>query len=179
MSDPLNPKDQVASQKAPLELVSDIACAMESLAMLNGKGKYGGVNYRGSQVRAMVYIGALKRHLLCWLNGEESDSEGVPHLGAMRACLGIIIDAQVCGTLVDDRPPACPNIAKYMADLAKTSEALVKLHADKSPKHWTIADPLGGQANGYKGTEDSSAAGKGGPRGGLLGGYPGVGQREP
>jgi hypothetical protein len=76
----------------------------ESLAMLDGEWKYGYRNWREKDVRARIYINAAMRHLAAWAEGQErADDSKVHHLGHARACLGILLDAQANGNLIDDR----------------------------------------------------------------------------
>ena len=84
--------------------VPPVAIAHESCAMLDGDLKYGFRNWRQNDVQARIYIDACKRHLDSWLEGEEcADDSGVHHLGHARACLGILLDAQENGNLIDNR----------------------------------------------------------------------------
>lgn len=100
-----NPKDQFGRMKPPLHLIPPAATIIESMAMKNGSDKYGPFNWRGKTVAATVYLGAALRHIAAWMDGEENASDsGVHHLGHARASLGIILDAQVQGSMVDDRP---------------------------------------------------------------------------
>ena len=104
--DDTNPKDILGAQKVPLELVPPSSEIYQALAMQNGL-KYGPYNWRTKKVRAMVYVGALRRHMAAWLDGENiSPDSGVPHLGHALACLGILVDAIETGNLIDDRPAA-------------------------------------------------------------------------
>lgn len=99
-----NPKDILGIKKVPLDQVSPVANAHESCAMLDGDLKYGFRNWRAKDVKARIYIAACKRHLDSWLDGEETAPDsGVHHLGHARACLGILLDAQENGNLIDDR----------------------------------------------------------------------------
>ncbi len=102
-----NPKDALGAAKLPLHLVPASGIAYEAMAFLDGASKYDPYNWRGNKVVASIYIAACKRHLDLWFDALEEDAvdSGVPHLGAARACLGIIIDAKETGNLVDDRPP--------------------------------------------------------------------------
>ncbi len=113
--------------------------ATASLSFLNGALKYGRNNWRAKGVSASIYVSAAKRHIDAWFEGEELDGEGVPHLGAAIACVGIIIDAKAAGKLTDDRQME----AGYSA-LAKELTALIAplqaLHAEKNPHHYTVAD---------------------------------------
>lgn len=107
MSDKLstNPKDKLGIKKVQLDKVPDTSIIYQALAMEDGALKYGPYNWRETRVSASIYVAAAKRHLALWLNGEELTRDTkVPNLGAVLACIGIIIDAQIAGTLVDDRP---------------------------------------------------------------------------
>jgi hypothetical protein len=102
--DESNPKDLLGILKVDMAAVPPAAIAHESLAMQDGERKYGYRNYRSKKVRARIYISACMRHLNAWLEGEEeAEDSGIHHLGHARACLGIILDAQENGTLLDDR----------------------------------------------------------------------------
>lgn len=102
-----NPKDAIGRKKPMLHLIPPSALILESLAMRNGAEKYNPYNWRRATVAATVYVDAVMRHLLAWLDGEENAPDsGIHHLAHARASLGIIIDAQVQGTMVDDRPSA-------------------------------------------------------------------------
>lgn len=117
-----NPKDRIGQTKPPLHLIPPAAEVLESVVMGLGARKYGAFNWRSAKVRATVYIAAAKRHLAQWLDGESNDIEsGVSHLAHARACLGILLDAQATGNMVDDRPP--PGVAS----------ALISQHTGEPP----------------------------------------------
>jgi hypothetical protein len=99
-----NPKDVVASERIPMDLWPPAATAMGVIAMLNGSLKYGRANWRKIPVRATVYVGAAQRHLAAWIDGEDADEDGVPHLSSVLASLAIVVDALAAETLIDDRP---------------------------------------------------------------------------
>lgn len=102
-----NPKDKFGRKKPPLHLIPATATILESLAMGNGAEKYGPYNWRSQTVAATVYIAATMRHLQAWLDGEENASDSdIHHLAHARASLGILLDAQELGMMVDDRPIA-------------------------------------------------------------------------
>ncbi len=102
-----NPKDRVGDTKPPLHLIPPAAEILEAVVMGLGARKYGPYNWRSSSIRATVYVAAAKRHLAQWLDGQDDDVEsGVSHLAHARACLGILLDAQACQRLIDDRPPS-------------------------------------------------------------------------
>jgi hypothetical protein len=139
-SKPSNPKDLIGSGKLPLHLWPTTATAMGCIGLLNGMLKYGRSNFRAIGIRASIYYDALRRHIDAWFEGEEVDADdGVPHLAAALACLAIIVDAQAAGKFTDDRAYA----AKYRTlvnSLTPHVARLKALHADKDPKHFTIAD---------------------------------------
>ncbi len=134
-----NPKDGIGATKLPLDLVPQTAIAMASLAHLDGALKYGKWNWRKAGVRASIYLAAARRHLAKWEDGDELDPDGVYHLGHVLACVNILIDAQACGKLFDDRPPKV-NLEGYFAKLTGWVGRLTKKHAGKNPRHWTLAD---------------------------------------
>jgi hypothetical protein len=137
---PTNPKDLVATNKAPLDLVPDSAVVGLAMAFLEGALKYGKFNWRIAGVQASVYVGACRRHLARWNNGEECDPKTrVHHLDSAMACLAILRDAMVCGKLIDNRPPKAP-IAEMIEELAGISEHLREMNSDKSPHQFTIKD---------------------------------------
>src|SRR5687767_12813836 len=94
-SKPTNPKDAVGTTKLPMSLVPESVIAYASLAWLEGKTKYGGVNWREAGVRTSIYIDALKRHCAKYYDGGEwaDPKTKVPHLASIIACAGIILDA--------------------------------------------------------------------------------------
>lgn len=143
-SKPTNPKDAIGSSKLPLHLVPTTMTAMASIAFLNGALKYGRSNWREAGVRASIYVDACKRHLDAWFEGEEVDpDDGVPHLAAALACIGIIVDAGVAGKLTDDRMYPCGDEHQYRAfidRLTGTVAALKNQHAGKNPKHYSKQD---------------------------------------
>lgn len=130
-----NPKDVYGRMKPPLHLIPPVASIHESMAMKDGAEKYGPYNWRAKTVAATVYIGACLRHLFAYQDGEINAADsGVHHLGHARACLGIILDAESNGTLVDDRP--LPG---------KAAELLVKLTEDKNrPRSVAIQEIVSG-----------------------------------
>jgi hypothetical protein len=136
-----NPKDVIGSTKLPLSLVPPLTVAYASIAHLNGALKYGKGNWRKAGVRASIYADAAKRHIDSWLDGEEVDPEdGVPHLSAVLACIGIILDSRACGKLTDDRMMRNPGYRAEVAQLTAHVKRLQELHKDKQPRHFTIAD---------------------------------------
>lgn len=134
-----NPKDLVGDDKLPLHLWPPSATAYGCLGMLEGKLKYGLVNYRGSKVIASIYVAAAKRHLDEWYEGLDYTDEGNPSLGNALATIAIIVDAIVNESLIDDRPytPIRGAYHKMRVELTKQVKHLKELFAEKRPKHWT------------------------------------------
>lgn len=119
----LNPKDRLGILKPSLHLVPASANILESVVFALGAKKYGGsFNWREHKISASIYVSAAMRHILQWFDGQDIDAEsGVTHLAHARACLGIMIDAEACGTLIDDRPNAGPA-ADLIASLTTMPE---------------------------------------------------------
>lgn len=147
---PSNPKDAIGSGKLPLHLWPNTASALGCLGLLDGMCKYGRSNWRVAGVRASIYYDAAKRHLDKWFEGQDIDEEfdgegnlvggsGLPHLAHALACLAILVDAQAAGKLTDDRMVA-GGYHDFLARLTPHVARLKALHADKDPKHYTIAD---------------------------------------
>jgi hypothetical protein len=103
-----NPKDEMAKKlkKNTFHAIPDTALVELGKAMLDGKNKYGLMNWRGgNSVAASAYFDAQLRHLLAWWEGQQcAEDSGVHHLGHAMACNAILIDAERRGCLIDDRP---------------------------------------------------------------------------
>jgi hypothetical protein len=70
-----------------------------------GAEKYGPFNWRKDPVEAMTYVHAAMRHLTSWVDGESVDPEsGESHIAHVASCMAILLDANACGTMIDDRP---------------------------------------------------------------------------
>lgn len=112
-----NPKDLIGVTKPPLRLVPPALMLHVSKVMALGAAKYGPYNWREHSVRYSIYLEAAMRHLLSALDGEEIDPESnQPHTAHVAACMGIVLDAQSLGKLVDDRatPGAAAKLIKDM-----------------------------------------------------------------
>jgi hypothetical protein len=143
---PSNPKDIVGSNKLPLHLWPATATAVGCLGLLDGMLKYGRSNWRAAGIRSSIYVDAAKRHLDRWFEGEDCDKDsGLPHLSHALACLAILVDAQAAGKLNDDRQMT-GGFHKLLDDLTPHVGRLKAIHADKAPKHWTIADAIEARA---------------------------------
>lgn len=138
----VNPKQALGLSSIPMNLLSPIACAYGSLGKLNGKLKYGGSNFIGTEVIMSIYMDAIRRHLDGIMAGEEFDpADGVPHFGAMLANIDIILCARAGGTLIDDRP-LLKGYREEMDKLKPIVAHLQELHKDKNPKHYLLKDTL-------------------------------------
>lgn len=116
---PSNPKDSVGIKRVPFSTVPAIPVAEVGLAMLEGALKYGRHNYRAIGVRSSVYYDAAMRHLTRWWEGEDIDPDsGLPHIVKALASLIVLRDAEICGKLTDDRPPASPEWATKLNEMA-------------------------------------------------------------
>lgn len=101
-----NPKHVRAQKegKAPMEYLLYEVLEMDAHVHKSGADKYGVRNWRIDAIMASTYEGAILRHFLAWAKGQDLDPEsGKPHLVHLRACCAIVLDAQRCGKLVDDR----------------------------------------------------------------------------
>ncbi len=125
-----NPKDDAAAgTRVDLSLFPHTALVHAALAMTEGHLKYGGYNYRISGVKASVYLAALRRHTDKWEAGQNWDLKTlVHHLGSVIACCSIIIDAEECGKLIDDRPPAVPDIDELYDRAEQITQHLHKIY---------------------------------------------------
>lgn len=137
---PTNPKDAIGSGKLPLDLVPDTAIVELATGFLEGALKYGKYNWRVEGVRASIYIAAAGRHMAKYKNGEDRDQKTrVKHLASVMACCAIIMDAELCGKLVDDRPPVAP-MRELIDGYAEQVAYLKELFKDHHPHQHTIQD---------------------------------------
>jgi catechol 2,3-dioxygenase-like lactoylglutathione lyase family enzyme len=70
-----NPKDLLGAKKPDASKIPAVAIAWESLAMMDGAGKYDPYNWRANKVVASIYVAAAKRHLDLWFEGQRQLSE--------------------------------------------------------------------------------------------------------
>ncbi len=102
-----DPKSAIGATKPSMSVVPPVALLQLCTAMQDGAGKYGAMNWRGTGVNALVYYNACMRHLMAWFDGEDkAEDSGVHHLAHAMACLAIMMDAEACQKLTDDRPQA-------------------------------------------------------------------------
>jgi hypothetical protein len=135
-----NPKDIIGSDKVPMGLMPDSAIIAGNMAFLEGALKYGRYNWRIAGVRASIYKDAMDRHKSAWWNGEDIDPDSdLDHLFKMLACVSILIDAKICGKLIDDRPPRAP-VAGMLRRFGDMVKKVKDRYADRKPHQYTIAD---------------------------------------
>ena len=104
MNTPNDPKGAAGAAKTPLGLIPPWAMEQAALAHKLGKEKYGPFNWRDTGVCASTYVNAIMRHLNAWRDGENLDPEsGISHLAHIICSCNILLDADYCDTLQDDR----------------------------------------------------------------------------
>lgn len=114
-----NPKDLIGAKKVSLTKIPPVALAHCATAMMDGARKYSSYNWRAKDVQADIYVDAALRHLLAWFDGEETAEDSqVHHLGHAMACCAILMDAQACGGLVDNRPSKAGAFLRVMREWA-------------------------------------------------------------
>jgi hypothetical protein len=140
-----NPKTHVGRLKPSLHAIPPSALIALGLAMENGEGKYGLMNWRHNEVASSVYYDAALRHLLAWWDGEDIASDShIHHLGHVMACCAILIDAEIGNCRIDDRPVAGPTAA-FIDHLhqqridAATQVAMARINAVAEPEDWPTA----------------------------------------
>lgn len=127
-----NPKDAVGIDKVSISCVPLNVLLEVALAMQEGALKYGRHNYRAVGVRASVYVDATFRHLAAWWEGEDKDPDsGLPHLIKAIACLVVVSDARARHQLNDDRPPASPK--DMISFLNSQAKSLNERYPDPKP----------------------------------------------
>ncbi len=138
-----NPKDAAGRAKVPMHLWPASATAYGAIGLLEGELKYGRNNFRGTQVAASVYVSAAKRHIDAWFEQQEVAADtGSLHLGNALACLAILVDASVNGTLLDDRN-FVPDSSAHDVMMGKLTAQVAKLKTQfggQTPKHWDARD---------------------------------------
>lgn len=103
--DLVNPKTLMGARRVDISLLPAAGIIHGSHAMMDGAAKYNPYNWREKKVPARTYISAAMRHLLDYLDGEETATDsGVHHLGHVIGCCAIVLDAMETGNLIDDRP---------------------------------------------------------------------------
>ena len=141
--DTTNPKALLGLTNLPMTMLSPLTIALGNLGKLNGKLKYGGANYIGTEVVMSIYMDAILRHFYAILCGEDADPiDNVPHWGAILANIDIIVNAQAAGSLIDDRLRSDGQL-EAMRELKPLVASLQELHKEKNPKHYYMKDADG------------------------------------
>ena len=74
-----------------------------SRVLSKGAEKYGRDNWHKVDVRSR-YVGALLRHVLAWMGGQDKDPDsGEPHLAHAACCVLFLLELEALGLGVDDR----------------------------------------------------------------------------
>lgn len=133
----INPKDRCGVKKIPLGLCSPRARIEWAKVMAQGAEDYGEYNWRIKKVRLSIYLDAIDRHCMAMQDGEMIDPKSqCSHAGHVMACGSIIIDAEACGALVDDRfihnGAAIREMAR-MAGAQNYDEERAKARANRTP----------------------------------------------
>jgi hypothetical protein len=102
-----NPKYVQAQKdgKAPLEYLLPSLWEEDARVHKHGADKYGIRNWRKDSILASTYNAAILRHFKAYFeDGENIDPDsGESHLTHIRACCAVMRDAEIHGTLIDDR----------------------------------------------------------------------------
>ncbi len=104
-----NPKHIQAMKdgKAPLEYLITSIEDDDAWVLKGGADKYGVRNWTIDKILASTYEGAIRRHFKEWSEGRDIDPDsGKHHFHHIRACCGIVLDADKKGMLIDDRDRA-------------------------------------------------------------------------
>jgi len=112
-----DPKGAAGALKTPLGLIPPSAMEQTALVHKLGAEKYGPFNWRDTGVCASTYINAILRHLNAWRDGENLDPEsGISHLAHIACSCNILLDADYCGTMQDDRNTTPQNWPEKQED---------------------------------------------------------------
>ena len=97
------PKDRVSEHRPDLALPLR-GVIEQAKAHADGARKYGRYNWREEAVAARVCLKAIRRHLELLEAGEDyAEDSGIHHLGHIMATAAVMLDAEMCGKLIDDR----------------------------------------------------------------------------
>jgi hypothetical protein len=134
MSNGVNPKDAVGSNKVALSAIPANVLQELGLAMQEGARKYGRHNFREVKIRAEVYYDAVMRHMMAWWEGEDIDPDsGLSHITKAIATLTVLRDSMMRDMVYDDRPPKMPD--GWVNELNKKAAALVTKYPESKLPH--------------------------------------------
>lgn len=102
----IDPKQAAGDKKDQLQLLPPQFLRDTAFVLNLGAKKYGKYNWRYSDsIKAMTYVGAIMRHLMQFVDGEDVDEEsGKSHLAHIAATCAVLLDAKYKDKLEDDRP---------------------------------------------------------------------------
>lgn len=99
-----NPKKTQGMKKLPLHLIPSLSLNPMARVLKNGADKYGEFNWRTDPIEPMTYIGAFRRHLDAWAEGEDLDPDtGESHIVHIMAGCAIVLDAMETGNFIENR----------------------------------------------------------------------------
>jgi len=134
-----NPKDAIGTAKwrqffcVPMQVLWEVG-----VGMLEGTLKYGRHNYRGSGVRASVYVDAAIGHIQSFVEGEDIDEDsGLSHITKAICSLFVLRDAQMNDFWTDDRPPKIKDLPALRERLQALVAENFERYADKDPHHYS------------------------------------------
>lgn len=111
-----DPKGAAGAVKVPLGLIPPHAMEQTAWVHKLGADKYGPWNWRETGVCASTYVNAILRHLNAWRDGEDLDPEsGISHLAHVACSANILMDAEYCDKLQDDRNKAQKHVGGGMS----------------------------------------------------------------
>ena len=117
-----DPKARFGNAKPGTKSIPPSALYYLGQVMQTGADKYGPMNWRNTEVVASTYREAIGRHLDTWWDGEDLTRDTkVKNLAAVMASCAILLDAELHGTLVDDRPPP-GKLGDLIESLTKPTE---------------------------------------------------------
>lgn len=101
-----DPKQVAGDKKDQLQLLPPEFLRKTANVLKLGADKYGVYNWRHSDgIKAMTYVGAIMRHLMQFVDGEDVDEEsGISHIAHIAATCAIMLDASEYSNLEDNRP---------------------------------------------------------------------------
>lgn len=113
-----NQKTSAGRTKAPtFSPVPSTSLAWLAEAHLDGAQKYGALNWRTAPIPLTTYTDAALRHLLALREGQDCAPDSLlPHAAHVMAGMSIVLDAQACGTLIDDRVLCRPDAFEGVVD---------------------------------------------------------------
>lgn len=140
-----NPKTAVGRLKPQLHAIPPSALIALGLAMEDGL-KHGLMEWRGQTVNASDKYNKILRHALSWWDGQDATSDSkVSNLASIMGNCAVLIDAEICGTLNDDRPMVGP-VADMIAHVhEQRMNAAVQSVLPTEP----VADLMGQFYDGY------------------------------